>query len=48
MTFLDKVQVELGLIELLRQLGYEYAFGPDIACDDPRPVSAPVCRPKVL
>jgi type I restriction enzyme R subunit len=36
-SFLDEAQVELSLIELLRELGYEYAFGPDIACDGPRP-----------
>ena len=36
-SFLDEAQVELGLIELLRELGYGYAFGPDIACDGPRP-----------
>ena len=37
MSFLDEAQVEVGLIELLRELGYEYAFGPDIACDGVRP-----------
>lgn len=36
-SFLDEAQVELGLIELLRESGYECAFGPDIACDGPRP-----------
>ena len=36
-AFLDEAQVELGLLELLRALGCEYAFGPDIACDGSRP-----------
>ena len=36
-SFLDEAQIEMGLIERLRALGYEYAFGPDIACDGPQP-----------
>ncbi len=36
-SFLDEAQVELGLIELLRELGYQYAFEPNIACDGPLP-----------
>ncbi len=30
-SFLDEAQVELGLIQLVGNLGCEYAFGPQIA-----------------
>lgn len=32
-AFLDEEQVEIGLIELLQDMGCAYAYGPDIACD---------------
>jgi len=36
-AFFDEAQVEIALVEMFKGLGYEYAFGPDIACDGPRP-----------
>jgi len=37
MSFLDEAQVEIALLGTLQGLGYDYAFGPDIACDGSRP-----------
>ena len=34
-TFLDEAQVELDLIATLRELGYDYVHGPDIAPGEP-------------
>ena len=39
-AFLDEAQAELALLEIVRGLGYDYAFGPDIAPDGPRPERA--------
>lgn len=36
-SFLDEAQVEMSLVGMFQGLGYDYAFGPDIACDGPRP-----------
>jgi type I restriction enzyme R subunit len=35
-AFLDEAQTEFALVELFKGLGFEYAFGPEIACDGPR------------
>ena len=36
-TFFDEAQVELALVYMLRGMGYEYAYGPDISPDGERP-----------
>ncbi|MGB9625217.1 MAG: type I restriction endonuclease subunit R [Phycisphaerae bacterium] len=38
--YLDEAQVELATVDYFRELGYEYAFGPDIAPDGSRPEPA--------
>ncbi|GAB4385418.1 MAG: type I restriction endonuclease subunit R [Phycisphaerales bacterium] len=40
MTFLDEAQVEIVTVGYLRDLGYDHAFGPDIAPDGERPERA--------
>ena len=36
-AFLDEAQAELAIVETIRELGYGYAFGPEIAHDASRP-----------
>lgn len=36
-SFLDEARAELALLEVIRGLDYEYAFGPDLAPDGVRP-----------
>ena len=36
-AFLDEAQVEMSLVETLRELGYAYVHGPDIAHAGDRP-----------
>ena len=36
MTYLDEAQLEIATVGYFRELGYEYAFGPDIAPDGSR------------
>jgi hypothetical protein len=38
--FLDEAQVELSLVELIRGLGFDYAFGSAIASDGTGPERA--------
>jgi len=33
MTYLDEAQVEIATVDYFRELGYEYAHGPEIAPD---------------
>lgn len=40
MAYLDEAQVEIATVGYFRELGYEYAFGPDIAPDGSRPERA--------
>jgi len=35
MAYLDEDQVEIATVDYFHELGYEYAFGPDIAPDGP-------------
>ncbi|MEX0641899.1 MAG: type I restriction endonuclease, partial [Pirellulales bacterium] len=39
-TFLDETQAELGILEVIRGLGYDYAPGPEIAPEGERPERA--------
>jgi type I restriction enzyme R subunit len=39
-AYLDEAQVEIVTVDYFRELGYEYAFGPDIAPDGDRPERA--------
>jgi len=36
-SFVDEAQAESGFVDLVRGLGYAYAFGPEIAPDGERP-----------
>ena len=36
-SFLDEAQAESGFVDQVRELGYVYAFGPEIAPDGDRP-----------
>jgi type I restriction enzyme R subunit len=36
MSYLDEAQLEIATVDYFRELGYEYAFGPDIAPDGER------------
>ena len=38
--YLDEARVEETTVKYFREMGYEYAFGPDIAPDGPRPERA--------
>ena len=37
MAFLDGAQAELAVADMIRDLGYDYAYGPDIAVDGAQP-----------
>jgi len=35
--YLDQSQVEIATVDYFRELGYDYAFGPDIGPEGERP-----------